>query len=153
VERFAIVHDVLQCRPNLADTDLFCANYDIPRENAANTILVASKSEPKTYVACVVLSTTRIDVNHAVSKLLGIKRLSFASPEETKALTGQMIGGVTVFALPENLTIYVDRAVMEREYIIVGGGNRSTKIKMSPDELRKLPNVRVEEIGKSPNPA
>jgi prolyl-tRNA editing enzyme YbaK/EbsC (Cys-tRNA(Pro) deacylase) len=148
VERFGIEYEKLECTPDLADTDLFCANYGIPRENAANTILIASKSEPKTYVACLVLSNARIDVNHAISKLVGIKRLSFASPDETKELTGQMIGGVTVFALPETLTIYVDQAVMNAEYIIVGGGNRSTKIKMNPDELRKLPNVRVEAIAK-----
>lgn len=148
VHRYAIEHEVIACDPAWADTDIFCTNYDIPRENAANTILVSSKLEPKTYAACVVLSTARIDVNHAVSKLLGIKRLSFASPDETKALTGQMIGGVTVFALPDSIPIYVDNAVMAADYIIVGGGNRSTKIKMSPHELRKLPNVKVEQIAK-----
>ncbi len=152
VDRFAIEYEVIECNPEWADTDVFCTNYDIPRQNAANTILVASKTEPKTYAACLVLSTSRIDVNHAVSKLLGIKRLSFASANETKALTGQMIGGVTVFALPENITIYVDNAVMDAGYIIVGGGNRSTKIKMKPAELRKLSNVKVESIA-GPRPA
>ena len=152
LERFAIAHEVLDCNPDWADTDIFCANYNIPRENAANTILVASKAEPKQYSACLVLSTTRLDVNHAVSRLMGIKRLSFASAEETKALTGQLIGGVTVFGLPDGIPIYVDRAVMNPPYIIVGGGNRSTKIKMAPAELRKLPNVRVEDIQRKENP-
>lgn len=136
----------MECKPELADTEAFCANYGIPRENAANAILIASKSEPKTYAACLVLSTMRLDVNHAVSKLLGIKRLSFASADDTKALTGQLIGGVTVFGLPEGIPIFIDSAVMAAPYVIVGGGNRSTKIRLAPDELRKLPNARVEKI-------
>ena len=91
-------------------------------------------------------STTKLDVNHKVSKLMGIKRLSFASAEETKALTGQLIGGVTVFGLPEGMPLVVDGRVMEREWVIVGGGNRSTKVRLDPAELRKLPGMRVEDI-------
>jgi prolyl-tRNA editing enzyme YbaK/EbsC (Cys-tRNA(Pro) deacylase) len=146
VDEAHIAYEVVECNPELADTELFCANYNIPKENAANTILVAAKTEPKSYVACLVLATTKIDVNHKLSKLVGIRRMSFASADETKELTGQLIGGVTVFGLPDSIVIYVDRAVMEAEYIIVGGGNRSTKLKLAPAELRKLANVRVEEI-------
>ena len=146
VDAAQIVYTIVECDPELADTELFCAHYNIPKENAANTIIVAAKTDPKTYVACVLLATTKIDVNHKLSKILGIKRLSFASADETKALTGQLIGGVTVFGLPDSLTIYVDRTVMAAESVIVGGGNRSTKMKLGPSELLKLPNVRVEDI-------
>ncbi len=123
-----------------------CANYNIPRDHAANTILVTSKGAAKQYSACLVLATTKLDVNHAVSRLMGIKRLSFASPEETNQVTGQSIGGVTVFGLPESIPIYVDARVLTNDYVIVGGGNRSTKIKMSPEELRKIPQITVADI-------
>ncbi len=146
LEALGIAHEVLACNPEWADTDAFCANYGIPRENAANAIIVASKTDPKQYVACLVLSNTKLDVNHAVSKLMGIKRLSFASAEETRALTGQLIGGVTVLGLPDSMPVYLDARLMEREYVIVGGGNRSTKIKVAPAELRKLPRAEVVEI-------
>lgn len=141
-----IVYEVLECDPDLADTEAFCAHYNIPAGNAANTILVALKTEPRSYVACLVLSTTKIDVNHKLSRLVGVRRMSFASADETKALTGQLIGGVTVFGLPESIPIYVDRAVMDAIYAIVGGGNRSTKVKVAPEELSKLPNVKIEDI-------
>ncbi|HUJ14281.1 MAG TPA: YbaK/EbsC family protein [Thermoanaerobaculia bacterium] len=143
-ESLGIEYELLHCDPNLADTEAFCANYDIPRENAANAILVASKSEPKQYAVCLVLATTKIDVNHAVSKLLGVKRLSFATADETKDVTGQMIGGVTVFAL--NVPLYIDTRVMSAEYVIVGGGDRSSKLKIAPAELRKIPNATVADI-------
>jgi prolyl-tRNA editing enzyme YbaK/EbsC (Cys-tRNA(Pro) deacylase) len=146
VEALGIAHEVVACDPELADTEAFCANYGIPRENAANAIIVAAKTEPRRYACCLVLATTKIDVNHKLSKVMGIKRLSFAAAEETKELTGQLIGGVTVFGLPETLPVYVDARVMEREYVIVGGGNRSTKIKLPPAELRKLPSAEVVDI-------
>lgn len=146
VEALGIAHEVVDCDPELADTEAFCAHYGIPRENAANAIIVAAKTEPRRYACCLVLATTKIDVNHKLSKIMGIKRLSFAAAEETKELTGQLIGGVTVFGLPEGLPIYVDAMVMEREYAIVGGGNRSTKIKLPSAELRKLPGAEVVDI-------
>lgn len=142
----AIPYEVLPCNPEWADTDVFCANYDIPRENAANTILVAAKTEPRQYVACLVTASMKLDVNHRISKLIGIKRLSFASAEETKELTGQLIGGVTVFGLPDSVPLYIDARVMEREYIIVGGGNRSTKIRIAPQDLTRLSRATVADI-------
>lgn len=144
IETLGIAAEVVHCDPALADTEAFCANYNIPRENAANAILVASKSEPKVYAVCLVLATTKIDVNHKVSKLLGVKRLSFASADETKEVTGQMIGGVTVFGLA--VPLYIDSRVMEREWVIVGGGDRSTKLRLAPAELRKIPNAQVADI-------
>jgi prolyl-tRNA editing enzyme YbaK/EbsC (Cys-tRNA(Pro) deacylase) len=136
-------YEVMPIDPALADTAAFCAHYGIPLDQSANTIIVASKKEPKQYCACLVLATTRLDVNHAVKKLMNVSRVSFASGDETKALTGMLIGGVTVFALPAELPIYVDERVMRPAWIIVGGGGRSTKIKLAPDVLRRLPGVSV----------
>jgi prolyl-tRNA editing enzyme YbaK/EbsC (Cys-tRNA(Pro) deacylase) len=136
-------YEKMVCDPDFADTAAFCERYGIPPERSANTIIVASKKEPKSYCACLVLATTRLDVNHTVARLMGMKRLSFATAEETRALTGMLMGGVTVFALPENLPLYIDSAVMEPDWIIVGGGSRSSKIRIAPSALERLPNASV----------
>jgi prolyl-tRNA editing enzyme YbaK/EbsC (Cys-tRNA(Pro) deacylase) len=146
LDALEIPYEVLPCNPDWADTDVFCANYDIPRDNAANTILVAAKAEPRRYFACLVTASMKLDVNHKISKLIGIKRMSFASAEETRDVTGQIIGGVTVFGLPDSVPLYIDTHVMEREYVIVGGGNRSTKIKVAPQHLSALPHAVVADI-------
>jgi prolyl-tRNA editing enzyme YbaK/EbsC (Cys-tRNA(Pro) deacylase) len=143
LDGLSVPYEVMHIDPALADTAEFCAHYGIPLEQSANTIIVASKKEPKQYCACLVLATTRLDVNHAVRKLMGVSRVSFASGDETKAVTGMLIGGVTIFALPPDLPIYVDERVMAPSFIIVGGGGRSTKLKLAPDALRRLPNVKV----------
>ena len=124
-----VAFEVLPCDPDLADTAAFCAHYGFALEQAANTILVASKKvTPPKYAACVVLGTTRLDVNKKVSELLAVKRLSFADAETTMDLTGMMIGGVTAFGIGD-LPVYVDSAVMEQVQVVMGGGNRSSKLK------------------------
>src|SRR5437762_11735542 len=114
VEALGVQYEVLDCNPEWADTDVFCANYNIPRDHAANPILIPSKTDPKQYAVCLALPTTKLDVNHAVSKWMGIKRLSFASADETKAVTGQAIGGVTVFGLPDSTPHYIDSRIMAK---------------------------------------
>ena len=141
--RLGLAHELVRIDPEYADTAQFCQRYGFPMEQSANTIIVGSKKEPRQYAACVVKATTRLDVNHAVRKLMGVSRLSFATAEETRALTGMMLGGVTVFALPGDLSIYVDEGLMSMPWIILGGGSRSLKVKISPDVFRVLPNASV----------
>ena len=110
---------------------------------SANTIVVASKKEPKQYVACVVLATRRLDVNNRVKRLMGVNKASFATAEETTALTGMQIGGVTALALPAGLPLWVDREVLDEEWVILGGGSRSMKVKVSPSVLERIPGAEV----------
>ena len=143
LDGLGLPHEMVEIDPQYADTAAFCAQYGFPMEQSANTIIVGSKKEPKRYCACVVRATKRVDVNHTVRKLLGVSRLSFADPEETRALTGMMLGGVTVFALPADLPIYVDEGLMPMPWIILGGGSRSLKIKTSPQVFARIPNARI----------
>lgn len=145
VQRLGVRCEVLPCDPDLADTAAFCDHYGFALDQAANTILVASKKvDPPRRAACVVLATTRLDVNKKVSELLGAKRLSFADEETTREVTGMMLGGVTPFGISE-LPVYVDAAVMEQEQVVLGGGNRSSKLLLHPAELTKLPDAVVVE--------
>jgi prolyl-tRNA editing enzyme YbaK/EbsC (Cys-tRNA(Pro) deacylase) len=145
-------YELFACDPALADTAAFCAAYGFALEDSANTIVVVGKSDPPVYAACVVLATHRLDVNHAVRDRLGTRKASFASPDETRALTGHEIGGVTVFGLPDGLPLLVDAAVMDRERIVLGGGSRSWKVIAPSAILLGLPNVEVVEGLANPAP-
>jgi prolyl-tRNA editing enzyme YbaK/EbsC (Cys-tRNA(Pro) deacylase) len=138
-------YELFACDPELADTGAFCEAYGFAPEDAANTIVVAGKSDPPRYAACIVLATHRLDANHTVRDRLGTRRASFASAEETRTLTGQEIGGVTAFGLPDGLPIWVDTAVMERTRIVLGGGSRRWKVIAPPSILLTLPGVAVVE--------
>ncbi len=136
-------YEVINIDPEFADTIMFCEKYGFPLENSANTIIVGSKKKPKIFTASVVRATQRIDVNHVIKPLMNVGRVSFAKPDETARLTGMMIGGVTVLALPPELPIYIDPGLIDLDYIILGGGSRSIKIKVSPKILQALPNAMV----------
>jgi prolyl-tRNA editing enzyme YbaK/EbsC (Cys-tRNA(Pro) deacylase) len=152
LDALGVAYEVMSIDPAFADTAQFCEKYGIPLANSANTIVVAGKREPKQYCACVVLATTRLDVNHAVKKLMGNSRVSFASADETKALTGMLIGGVTIFALPPDMPLYVDDRVMALEWVILGGGGRDTKIRTTPEVFRRMPSATiVPGLAVSPN--
>ncbi len=136
-------YELFPCDPALADTAAFCAAYGFALADSANTIVVIGKSNPPVFAACVVLATHRLDVNRAVRDQLGTRKASFAPPEETRAITGHEIGGVTVFGLPDHLRVLVDSAVMDRPRIVLGGGSRSWKVIAAPSILLTLPNVAV----------
>jgi prolyl-tRNA editing enzyme YbaK/EbsC (Cys-tRNA(Pro) deacylase) len=140
-----VAYELFPCDPALADTASFCAAYGFDPGESANTIVVAGKAEPRRYAACIVLATHRIDVNRVVCARLQTRKASFAAADETRALTGMEIGGVTPFGLPPGLPICVDPAVMTRPRIVLGGGSRSWKVIAPPAILLALPDLEIVE--------
>lgn len=135
LDRLGLVYEVMDCDPDLADTAEFCAAYGVPLEESANAILVASKKPEGHHAVCVALAHTRLDVNGAVRRRLGVRKLSFAPAEVTRELTGQEIGGVTIFGLPGGVPVWLDARVRDCERIVVGAGSRTAKIRLDPAQL------------------
>ncbi len=143
LDRIGLDYEVMACDPELADTAAFCAAYGIPLENSANAILVASRKPEGHNAVCVVLANSRLDVNGTVRKKLGVRKVSFAPAELTRELTGQEIGGVTIFGLPDALPVWLDSRVMERHWVVVGAGSRTAKIKFDPSQLADIDGYEV----------
>jgi prolyl-tRNA editing enzyme YbaK/EbsC (Cys-tRNA(Pro) deacylase) len=140
-----VAYELFPCDPALADTAQFCAAYGFEPGESANTIVVVGKADPRRYAACIALATHRLDVNRTIRDRLGTRKASFAAAEETTALTGMAIGGVTPFGLPPDLPLWVDAAVMARPRIVLGGGSRNWKVITTPDILLALPGAVVVE--------
>jgi len=145
LDQCGFAYEVWPCDPALADTAAFCAHYGVPLENSANAILLRSKTGERRFALCVLLAVDRLNSNHTVRKKLGARKVSFASADETRELTGMEIGGVTPLALPAGLPIWIDAAVMACEYVVLGGGNRASKIKLDPRALLAQPSAEVVE--------
>ena len=137
--------DVIEIDPDLADTAAFCDAYGFSPDISANAILVASKRPPGRLAMCLVLATTRLDVNRRVRGLMQVKKLSFASQEITREHTGMMIGGVTPFSVPDEIPQYIDSRIVDLDAVIVGGGNRSTKILVNPEVFQRMPHASIIE--------
>ena len=154
LDPLGVAYELFSCDPALADTAAFCAAYGFDPQDSANTIVVIGKSDPPRYAACVTLAPYRLDVNRIVRDRLGTRKASFAPAEDTAALTGMQMGGVTVFGLPAELPIWVDARVMERGRIVLGGGSRSWKVVSTPAILSALPGMEVVKgLATDPRPA
>jgi len=129
---------------SLADTAEFCEAYGVTLDASANCIVVAGRrGETVTHAACVVLATTRADVNGAVRRLLGARRISFAPMDEATSLTGMEYGGITPIGLPSDWRVLVDSRVAEVPDAVVGAGIRGAKIALPGEVLVSLPGVEV----------
>jgi prolyl-tRNA editing enzyme YbaK/EbsC (Cys-tRNA(Pro) deacylase) len=144
LEALGVEHMTVPCDPELADTAAFCAAYGYDTGDSANTIIVQTRDKPPRHAACVLLATTRLDVNGTVRRRLG-RKSSFADAETTVSLTGMALGGVTAFGLPPGLPVWIDARVMKRDRVIVGSGSRSSKIIVPPGSLADLPGAEVVE--------
>lgn len=131
----------------LADTAAFCEHYDVGLDVSANCVVLEAKRADRTwYVACMVLATTRADVNGIVRRHLDARKISFAPMDTAVTLTGMMYGGITPIGLPADWTVLVDTRVHETEQIIIGSGLRKSKILVPGKLLSTLPNATVLDI-------
>jgi prolyl-tRNA editing enzyme YbaK/EbsC (Cys-tRNA(Pro) deacylase) len=135
---------VAEIDPALADTAAFCERYGVLAGESANCVVVAGRrGEVTTLAACVVLATTRADVNGLVRRLLDVRKISFASMDVAVAASGMEYGGITPIGLPVEWPVFLDRAVVAAGDVVVGSGVRRSKIVVAGSTLASLPNVRV----------
>jgi prolyl-tRNA editing enzyme YbaK/EbsC (Cys-tRNA(Pro) deacylase) len=130
----------------LADTTAFCAAYDVPLDISANCVIVAGRrGEVIRYAACMVLATTRLDVNGVVRQLLDARKASFAPMEDAVAMTGMEFGGITPVGIPDDWALFVDSRIPAIDRVVIGAGIRAAKILLPGSALATLPNAQVIE--------
>jgi prolyl-tRNA editing enzyme YbaK/EbsC (Cys-tRNA(Pro) deacylase) len=135
---------VAEIDPALADTAAFCERYGVSLDASANCVIVAARRGGETRLAaCVVLATTRTDVNGLVRRHLEARKASFASMDTAVAETGMEYGGITPLGLPDGWPVLVDAAVAESNSVVVGSGLRRSKLRLPGKALAALPGATV----------
>lgn len=130
----------------LADTAAFCAAYGVELHESANCVVVAGRrGEVTRYAACVVLATTRADVNGVVRRHLDVRKASFAPTADAVSLTGMEYGGITPLGLPVGWSLLIDSRVIATPQVVVGSGVRHSKIALAGPALGALPHAEVIE--------
>ena len=132
--------------PELADTAAFCEAYQVGLDVSANCVVVAGKREGRIrYAACVVLATTRADVNGLARRMLDVRKASFAAMDLAVSETGMQYGGITPIGLPEGWPVLVDGEVAATPHVVIGSGIRGSKLVLPGKALAELPNAQVVE--------
>ncbi len=135
---------VAEIDPELADTAAFCAEYGVGLTESANCVVVAGRRDGQTRMAaCMVLATTRADVNGLVKRELDVRKASFAAMDDAVELTGMEYGGITPIGLPAAWPVLVDEAAATQPRVIIGSGVRRSKLTLSGAALARLPAARV----------
>jgi prolyl-tRNA editing enzyme YbaK/EbsC (Cys-tRNA(Pro) deacylase) len=130
--------------PDLADTAAFCAQYGVEMVDSANCVVIAGRrGDDVRYAACVVLADTRADVNGIVRKRLAARKASFAPMADAVELSGMEYGGITPIGLPAAWPVLVDRAVLDRDVVVIGSGLRRSKLALPSAALAELPTAEV----------
>lgn len=133
---------VAEIDPELADTEALCAAYDVALEASANCIIVAGKrGESVTYAAVMVLATDRADINSAVRRHLGVRKISFAPMDHAVETTGMEYGGITPIGLPQDWPVLMDTAVSRAGDVVIGSGLRRSKILVTATQLAQHADV------------
>jgi prolyl-tRNA editing enzyme YbaK/EbsC (Cys-tRNA(Pro) deacylase) len=132
--------------PALADTAEFCAAYGSPMSASANCVVVSGRrAGVQRRAACLVLATTRADVNGVVRRRLDVRKASFAPMDTAVELTGMAYGGITPVGLPADWPLLLDPAVARAPELVVGSGIRGSKLLVPGPVLAALPNAEVVE--------
>jgi prolyl-tRNA editing enzyme YbaK/EbsC (Cys-tRNA(Pro) deacylase) len=135
---------VAEIAPDLADTEAFCAAYEIDLAESANCVVVAGKrGEQVRLAACLVLATSRADVNGVVRRRLDVRKASFSSLDQTVEATGMEYGGITPIGLPASWPVLVDPGVVNAPRVVVGSGLRRSKLVLPGAAVADLPAVEV----------
>ena len=144
VQALRLPVEVAEIDPDLADTAAFCERYGVAPAESANCVVVAARRGGETRLAaCVVLATTRADVNGLVRRHLDARKVSFASMDVAVAETGMEYGGITPVGLPASWPVLVDAAVASSARVVVGSGVRRSKLRLAGSDLALLPNAVV----------
>ena len=143
---------VAEIDPQLADTQAFCERYAFRMDRSANCVVLAARREGRSwFAACVVLATTRADVNTLAKKQLGASKISFAPMDAATAASGMEYGGITPLGLPADWPVLIDAAVAAADRVVVGSGVRRSKVSLPGAALAELPGaVVLAGLGRSP---
>ena len=137
---------VVEIDPAVSDTAASQQAFGLEPDMLANCVVVGGKREgEERLAACVVLSTTRADVNGTVRRYLDVRKASFLPMDRAVGLTGMEYGGITPIGLPPAWPILVDGRVSRCPAVIIGSGVRRSKILVPGSVLATLPNVGVVE--------
>lgn len=137
---------VAEIDPALADTAALCEHYQMPLDACANCVVVTGKrAGAQRWAGCVVLATTRADVNGVVRRWLDVRKASFAAQDDAVARTLMEYGGITPPGLPAGWPVLLDLAVATAEQVVVGSGLRRSKLLLPGAVLAALPGVEVIE--------
>jgi prolyl-tRNA editing enzyme YbaK/EbsC (Cys-tRNA(Pro) deacylase) len=135
---------VVEVDADLSDTAKSQQAYQLPADSLANCVIVAGRREgEERFAACVVLFTTRADINNVVRRRLDVRKASFLLMDRAVEMTGMEYGGINPIGLPETWPVFIDQRVAASDVVLIGSGVRRSKLLLPGELLSRLPGAEV----------
>ena len=112
-------------------------------ENIVKTLLFVGKKKNVAVVTC--MGKDRVD-SKKLSEVSGLKKPRMARPEEMKKILGTEPGGTPPICLPENVSVFIDERVLEKEFVIGSAGSEFSGLKINPRDIVKFANAKIVDI-------
>ena len=98
-----------------------------------------------TFTLCLVAGDKKTSLNK-IKKILNIKDVSMASPDDVKSITGFSIGGVSPIGHLDKFEIYIDISLKRFTSLFAAAGHPNCVFKINFENLQKITNGLIKEI-------
>jgi tryptophanyl-tRNA synthetase len=142
LKELGIDHSVLE-HPELKTSAEVVGHLGLRITDALPTLLMKADGE---YISVVRRGGTQLDFK-LLKKTLGVNDLRMATPEEFMRFTGLPVGAAQVYT--KGIRTYLDKRVLEAEYLLGGSGSFLYTVKYKTEDLLKIPNSAVIDVATS----
>ena len=99
----------------------------------------------KDFVLCLVAGDKKASLNK-IKKFLRLNKVSMASAEDVKIITGYTIGGVSPIGHISKIDIYIDNSLKRFNSLFAAAGHPNCIFKINFEDLEKITNGKIEEL-------
>jgi Cys-tRNA(Pro) deacylase len=82
-----------------------------------------------------------------LARQAGVKRIEPCRPDDAQRHSGYQVGGTSPFATRKTMPIYLEKTVLDLPKIYVNGGRRGYLVGIAPDELARVLEPVLVEVG------
>ena len=99
----------------------------------------------KNFILCLIAGDRKASLNK-IKKILNIKDVSMAVPDEVKNITGYTIGGVSPVGHLKKVNIFIDNSLERFTSLYAAAGHPNCIFKINFTDLQKITNGSIKEL-------
>ncbi|MBZ4643759.1 MAG: ybaK/ebsC protein [Deferribacteraceae bacterium] len=82
-----------------------------------------------------------------LARILNVKAVSPCEPETANKHSGYIVGGTSPFGTRKNMPVFMEKSILDLEYIFINGGKRGFLVKINPRDVQRVLNATLVEVG------